>query len=190
MPGKNNSAFLVMDVQEGIVKSLGEKAKGFIEKVTKAVEVARAAGLPVIFIVVRFREGLPEMNHRNKMFERIKNNPQYSLEENSSDTRPVISPKQNELVVAKKRVSAFAGSDLEMLLQSQGITDLVLCGIATSGVVLSTTRAAADKDYSITILSDCCADRDEEVNRVLLEKVFPNQASVVTSEEWERTLMI
>lgn len=189
MAAKNNTALLVMDVQGGIVKNLGEKAKPFIERVTKAVEVARTEGLPVFFIVVRFREGYPELNHKNKMFERIANNSQYSLEGNSADTQPVISPKENEIVVAKKRVSAFAGSDLEMLLQAQEITDLVLCGIATSGVVLSTTREAADKDYTITILSDCCADRDEEVNRVLLEKVFPNQANVITSEAWEKILI-
>ncbi|MGN6194660.1 MAG: isochorismatase family cysteine hydrolase [Ginsengibacter sp.] len=189
MAAKNNTALLVMDVQGGIVKNLGEKAKLFIEKVTKAVEAAREAGFPVFFIVVRFREGYPELSRRNKMHERIKNNSQYSLEGNTSDTQPVIAPEENELVVAKKRISAFAGSDLEMLLQAQQINHLVLCGIATSGVVLSTTRAAADKDYEITILSDCCADRDEEVNRVLLEKVFPTQASVVTSEEWKTSLM-
>jgi nicotinamidase-related amidase len=76
-----------------------------------------------------------------------------------------------------------------MLLNAKEITNLVLCGIATSGVVLSTTRVAADKDYAITILSDCCADRDEEANRVLLEKVFPNQADVMTSDEWQKTLI-
>ena len=189
MATKNNTALLVMDVQGGIVKGLGERAKPFIRSVTEAVEAARTVALPVFFIVVRFREGFPEMNPRNKMFERIKNNPAFSLEGNSADTQPVITPKENEIVVAKKRVSAFAGSDLEMLLQAQEITHLVLCGIATSGVVLSTTRAAADKDYTITILSDCCADRDEEVNRVLLEKVFPNQATVMTSGEWEKTLI-
>lgn len=189
MSEKNNTALLVMDVQGGIVKNLGEKAKPFIERVTKAVEAAREAGLPVFFIVVRFREGYPELSKKNKMYERIKNNSQYSLQGDSSDTQPVIAPKENELVVVKKRISAFAGSDLEMLLRSQGINHLVLCGIATSGVVLSTTRVAADKDFTITILSDCCADRDEEVNRVLLEKIFPNQATVMTSDEWGKSLI-
>jgi nicotinamidase-related amidase len=189
MSAKNNTALLVMDAQGGIVKNLGEKAKPFIGNVTKAVEVAREAGLPIFFIVVRFREGYPELNVRNKMHERIKNNALYSLDGNSPDTQPVITPKENEFVVAKKRISAFAGSDLEMLLRAQEINHLVLCGIATSGVVLSTTRAAADKDYTLTILSDCCADRDEEVNRVLLEKVFPNQATVMTSGERGKSLI-
>jgi nicotinamidase-related amidase len=59
----------------------------------------------------------------------------------------------------------------------------VLAGIATSGVVLSTLRHAADADYRIIVASDCCSDRDVEVHRVLLGKVFPRQAKVVTSEE-------
>jgi nicotinamidase-related amidase len=73
---------------------------------------------------------------------------------------------------------------LEVVLRSFEIKHLVLSGIATSGVVLSTLREAADKDYSITVLSDCCADRDEEVHRVLTTKVFTRQADVVTVEEW------
>ena len=70
------------------------------------------------------------------------------------------------------------------MLSAFGISHLVLTGIATSGVVLSTLREAADKDYRITVLSDCCADRDEEVHRVLTTKVFPNQADVLTVAEW------
>ncbi|MGH2644863.1 MAG: isochorismatase family protein, partial [Chitinophagaceae bacterium] len=57
---------------------------------------------------------------------------------------------------------------------------------STSGVVLSTLREAADKDYRITILSNCCADMDEEVHRVLTTKVFPRQADVTTLEEWSK----
>ena len=76
------------------------------------------------------------------------------------------------------RVSAFAGSDLEVILRSLRIDTLVLTGIATSGVVLSTLREAADKDYGLVVLSDACLDADPEVQRVLIEKLFPRQADV------------
>ena len=66
-----------------------------------------------------------------------------------------------------------------MILRAKGIEHLLLAGIATSGVVLSTTRHAADADYRITIVRDCCSDRDEEVHRVLMDKIFPRQASVL-----------
>jgi len=64
----------------------------------------------------------------------------------------------------------------------------VLCGIATSGVVLSTLREAADKDYQLTVLTDCCFDGDEEVQRVLLSKIFPWQAEVIPSDAWRTKL--
>jgi nicotinamidase-related amidase len=85
-------------------------------------------------------------------------------------------------------VSAFAGSDLDVVLRAGEVRSLVLCGIATSGVVLSTVRAAADMDYELTVLADCCADGDPEVHRVLLEKVFPRQAAVLGVADWERRL--
>ena len=71
-----------------------------------------------------------------------------------------------------------------MVLRAQDIRHIVLTGVATSGVVLSTIREAADKDYRITVLSDCCGDADEEVHRVLTTKVFPRQTEVMTVEEW------
>jgi nicotinamidase-related amidase len=95
-----------------------------------------------------------------------------------------VAPCQGEPVVTKLRVSAFSGSDLEVILRSQGIETLVLTGIATSGVVLSTLREAADKDYRLIVLSDACLDADPEVHRVLMEKVFPRQADIMAVNEW------
>lgn len=59
----------------------------------------------------------------------------------------------------------------------------MLAGIATSGVVLSTVRHAADADYRIVVVEDCCADRDPEVHRVLMEKVFARQTTVVKVDD-------
>ncbi len=179
------TALLVMDVQNGIIDRLGEAKDEYISTVETAVDTAHAADVPVFYVVVRFREGYPELNSRNKIFSRISSDDSRSMTEADEATKPVIAPEEDDLVIGKKCVSAFAGSDLEMVLRAQGITHLVLSGIATSGVVLSTLRAAADKDYELTVLSDCCADHDPEVHQVLLEKVFPMQATVTTSQEWE-----
>jgi nicotinamidase-related amidase len=87
-------------------------------------------------------------------------------------------------VITKKRVSAFAGSDLDIVLRAGDIDSLVLTGLATSGVVLSTLLQAADLDFGLTVLADGCLDGDPEVHRVLTEKVFPHQADVVTVDDW------
>jgi len=60
----------------------------------------------------------------------------------------------------------------------------VLAGIATSGVVLSTLRQAADLDYRLTVLADGCLDADPDVHRMLVEKVFPRRAEVVSVADW------
>jgi nicotinamidase-related amidase len=87
----------------------------------------------------------------------------------------------DEIVVTKHRVSAFAGTDLDLMLRANGIETLILTGITTSGVVLSTLRHAADADYRLLVVGDCCSDGDEEAHRVLLEKVFPRQATITTA---------
>jgi nicotinamidase-related amidase len=181
---KNNykSALLVMDVQHGIIDRVNEREE-YVERVKAAVGVAHKTGIPVIFVVVGFRSGFPEVSIENKMFSTMKEAAQSTL----VDPSPIIETTGSDIVVVKRRVSAFSGSDLEVILRAQGIKHLVLTGVATGGVVLSTVREAADKDYQLTILSDLCADSDPEVNAVLLEKIFPRQAAVLTSVEWART---
>ena len=87
-------------------------------------------------------------------------------------------------MVVKRRVSAFSGSDLSVVLSAAGADSLALTGISTSGVVLSTVREAADRDFGLVVLADACGDADPEVHRVLTGKVFPRQAEVTTVEEW------
>jgi nicotinamidase-related amidase len=151
----------------------------------EAIRAARSAAIPVIYVIVGFRKGFPEVGTGgyNKGFSALRQGPAIPGLENP-EVDPVVTPQPGEIVVTKRRVSAFAGSDLEVILRAHRIDHLVLTGIATSGVVLSTLREAADRDYKLSVLSDACADRDPEVHQVLLCKVFPRQAEVLTTAEW------
>jgi len=169
-----------MDVQDGIVERLGNS--GLLERLQKAIAVARLHGIQVIYVKVAFRPGYPEVSARNQAFSGLAGSG--GLIEHETEVHSAVSPRDGEVIVTKKRVSAFAGSDLDVVLRAGEVKALVLTGIATSGVVLSTLRAAADLDYELTVLSDGCADRDPDVHRILLEKVFPRQARVQTVEEW------
>ncbi|MGA3121185.1 MAG: isochorismatase family cysteine hydrolase [Polyangiaceae bacterium] len=177
------SALLVMDVQPGIIDRTPDPA-AYVSRVTEAVRAARAHGIPVIHVVVGFRPGMPEVSMRNQAFSGVKQQRPAFL----SDPRPAITPEGGEVVVTKRRVSAFTGSDLEVVLRAGETHHLVLCGIATSGVVLSTLREAADKDYRCTVLADLCADADAEVHAVLTGKVFPRQARVINAADWVAAL--
>ena len=96
-----------------------------------------------------------------------------SVDDPATQVHPAVAPAPEDVVVVKKRVSAFTGSDLEVVLRSLGVTSLVLTGISTSGVVLSTLRQAADLDFGLTVLADACADTDPEVHRVLARQGLP-----------------
>ncbi|MGZ3813041.1 MAG: cysteine hydrolase family protein [Mucilaginibacter sp.] len=179
----SNTALLVMDMQAGILSMLPDTAT-LLGNVAKAIAKARAAKVPVIYVTVGFRAGAPEISANNKAFAATKERFESVGKEEFTKIDRTIVPLAGELTVTKRRVSAFTGSDLEVILRAQGIQHIVLSGVATGGVVLSTVREAADKDYRITVLADCCADRDEEIHHVLTTKVFPRQADVVLVEEW------
>jgi len=181
----SQAAFLVMDMQVEIVARFAQ-ASNLLTPISTTIMAARAASIPVIYVAVAFRPGYPEVSPNNKSFSTIKQRPGAMT---TTEIHPAIAPQPTDIVVTKRRVSAFSGSDLEVVLRAQGISHLVLCGIATSGVVLSTLREAADKDYQLTVLADCCADADEEVHRILLSKVFPRQAEVVQSSTWSTQLV-
>src|ERR1017187_4124575 len=166
-----SAALLVMDVQGATVKMLKENLL-LINTITKAIQMARNNKMPVIYVVIGFRKGYPEVSANNKSFSVLKNGSMNLDTEEATKVHASVSPERGDVIITKKRVSAFAGSDLEVVLRSMEIKHLVLSGISTSGVVLSTLREAADKDYTITVLSDCCADSDEEVHRVLTTKIF------------------
>jgi nicotinamidase-related amidase len=181
----NNTALLIMDVQGATMKMMADKTTPLINSLTTAIQTARSKNIPVIYVVVGFRKGYPEASMNNKSFARIKSSGANFDTEEASRVDTSVVPQPGEIIITKKRVSAFTGSDLEVVLRSQGIKHIVLTGIATSGVVLSTLREAADKDYAITVLSDCCADADEEIHRVLTTKIFPRQAEVIISGDWK-----
>jgi nicotinamidase-related amidase len=184
----NRRVLLVMDFQVGIVERLG--TDDVLAAAVRAVEGARAAGVPVMFVRVAFRPGYPEVAASNLAFGPRKESADDAMTEDSPATQvhPALAPRSGEPVILKRRVGAFSGSDLDVLLRGADAEELVLAGISTSGVVLSTLRLAADLDYRLTVLADACADGDPEVHRVLTEKVFPRQAVVTTADAWVDSL--
>ena len=179
-----NTALLVMDVQEATVKILQDSIP-LIHNLQRVIANSRNRSIPVIYVVLGFRKGYPEINRNNKSFSAMKAN-QVMLFDSEEGFRvhSSVAPHPGEVIITKKRVSGFTGSDLEVVLRSMDIKHLILTGIATGGVVLSTLREAADKDYALTVIADCCADRDDEVHRILTTKIFPRQAEVHTADEW------
>jgi nicotinamidase-related amidase len=185
---RDHTAVLIMDYQNDIVNGVASSQPQLLDRAAAVLSGARLAGLPVIYVVVRFRPGYPEISDRNKIFRSLKEAGRLGEGTPGTEIHVRVAPQPHEVIVTKRRVGAFSTTDMESVLRAKNVTSLVLLGIATSGVVLSTIRWAADADYEIMVLEDCCADGDEEVHRVLTQKVFPRQGMVVQSQDFLQAL--
>lgn len=174
------SALLLMDFQNAIVGMVGKGATALLERAQQARAAAKSAGMAVMHVRAAFTEAdYVAIPSRNKSFAALGKSRFLTDGSEPAAIHPALAPAADEEVFTKKRVGAFSTTNLAGRLAARGIDTLVLCGIATSGVVLSTLRDAADHDYRMFVLSDVCADMDAEVHRVLMEKVFPRQADVI-----------
>jgi nicotinamidase-related amidase len=185
-----HTALLAMDCQAGIVSIYAKPPEEFIDRASTVLRAARRAGMLVVHVQVGFRPGLPEVSSRNKLFAAIKSSPQHQefFQGAAGAIHPALGPEPGDVVVTKHRVSAFTGTDLEMLLRAREIESIILFGIATSGVVLSTLLHASDCDYKLTVITDCCADLDAQLHEALLTRLFPQRADMLTAAEFVTAL--
>jgi nicotinamidase-related amidase len=181
------SALLVLDIQKIILEGsagppTAAEKDAFLSRNARLIAGARGAGMRVIYVRNGFRRGYPEVSARNKSFASIRQTDRFPDDGEGSQIHAAVAPHAEDVVITKHRVNAFFGTELDMILRSNGIETLILVGIATSRVVLSTLRYAADADYGMIVAHDCCSDSDPDVHDMLIKKVFVRAATVVTSE--------
>ena len=186
---KKHTAVLIADFYAEMMNTLPHATgRGVVEKAAAVQAAARKAGVMVCYCATVFRPGYPEIGQRNKTFSQRKASGQAAVPDPMDVIHPAVKPQEGEVVVGKHRVNALYGTDLDMILRANDIHTLVILGYATSGVVLSTVRYAADLDYQLVLVEDCCSDQDPDVHDFLTQRIFPRQAEAVTSEEVIRAL--
>ena len=180
---KSTTALLIADFYADMMSSLPHAVDRQVVAKTQAVQqAARDAGILVCYSATVFRPGYVEISDRNKTFSQRKASGQPAVSDPVSIIHASVKPIVGEVVVGKHLVNALFGTDLDMTLRANNIETLIMLGYATSGVVLSTTRYAADADYRLYIVEDCCSDQDPEVHDFLTQRIFPRQADVVNSQ--------
>lgn len=178
------TAVLVLDHQEMLISNYVSGRDAYLARVSTFLQSVRSNNIPVIFVTVGFRPDFPEVSDRNKIFSFVRDGGRLVNGAAGTQIPAGLYLENSDLIVNKHRVSAFEGTELQVLLRSQGVTRLVLFGVTTSGVVLSTVRQGADLDYEISVLEDFCHDPNPDVQEVLLCKVIPMQATVTTSQHF------
>jgi nicotinamidase-related amidase len=177
---RQHTALLIADFYATFMGSLPHAVdRQVVEKTQRLQRAAREAGLFVCYCATVFRPGYVEISERNKTFRERKHSGQPAISDPVQLIHPAVLPAAGEVVVGKHRVNALYGTALDPILRANDIDTLIILGYATSGVVLSTTRYAADLDYRLVVVEDCCADQDPEVHDFLTQRIFPRQAEVV-----------
>ena len=178
------TALLVMDYQRGILGMI-EDSDALVESTRQTIETVRKRGGHVGYVRVALTPdelaAVPEANKGCAAAKASGRAPAHDGPESQIDER--IAPRDGDIVVRKRRVGAFSTTDLSEQLRRRDVDTLILAGISTSGVVLSTLRDAADRDYRIFVIADACADPNATVHEVLMEHVFPRQADVISAAE-------
>lgn len=181
----DRTALLIMDLQHPLLAALPEPDR-ILESAQRAQRAALAAGIREIHVRVAFTpEDHAAVPPHNKAFAPVAEARALAAEEPENDIHPLLRSEAGTHTVTKTRVGAFSTTSLDPFLREQGIDTLVLAGIFTSGVILSTVREAADRDYRLLVLSDVCADPDPQLHRTLLESVLPMQADILDVAAFE-----
>jgi ureidoacrylate peracid hydrolase len=199
---KEKTAFLALDFINDLVHEAGKlmsfdtaaaahiKQTNVLANTKKAIKASRQAGIPVIYVAVQFREGYPELSGvTSPMFSGARERGEIVEGSWGTQIHDEVKPQPDELIVPKRRVSAFHGTELGQLLHVKGITTLVLSGVATNFAVEGTARCAHDEGYQVIILRDCCASSGEEIHSFTLNNLLPRLATISDSEEYIKALV-
>lgn len=181
------TALLVMDYQPGILGMLPD-SESLLARAGEAIRIARARGAHIGYVRVAFDDGDYDAVPPHSQFAAIGKS--FHSDSPATAVHGDIAPHPGDIVVRKTRVGAFSTTDLDRQLKEHGIVTLLLAGITTSGVVLSTVREAADRDYQVFVLADASADREPAVHQFLIENIFPRQAHVIRVADVDQLLRL
>ena len=182
------TALLVMDYQGGIVARVPE-ADQLLERAADTPSIWSGTGAGQIgYVRVAFEDedfDFPRVEPDGGVGAGLGSPFHADSPSTAIDER--VAPAAGDVVVRKTRVGAFSTTDLHDQLQDLGVDTLVLAGISTSGVVLSTVIEAHDLDYRVFVLADGCADTARGAYLPAREDL-PASGRVITLADLEQLL--
>ena len=177
------TALIVGDLQRGITAAY-PFARQVLPPLTELLPRARAAGVLVVFVRIAFRVNRSDLPPGNALISSFFEAGD-SFHEGAAGTEIDLPVLDEDVVVLKRRASAFAGTDLDLVLRAHAVDAIAVAGVATSAMVAATCYDAADRGYRVTVLRDGCADADPGVHAFFMDKVFPSRAvEVVPCAGW------
>ena len=177
----SDAMFLVCDMINDLVHEDGPNGKkGYgpilarrktLSNTADAIRKARAAGVKIGYVRVGFSEDYRECPATSRIFQGAKKAGLFKLATWGTEVHPLLAPKPGDYDIVKHRVSPFYGTSLEPILRANGIQRLYVCGVSTSGAVLSAAKDGHDRDYEVFVLEDCCAALTDEQHQAVIEQM-------------------
>jgi nicotinamidase-related amidase len=174
-------ALVVIDIQKGIVAlPTVHPVQGVIDNVVRLAEAFRAKEKPVVLVHVGWSKGGADaLKTRVQQSQPAGNYPP----DFSEYVDALKADADRDILILKHQWGAFYDTGLELQLRRRGITDIVLCGVATSIGVESTARDAFERAFNITFVSDAMTDRNATAHDRALELIFPRIGEIGTTDE-------
>lgn len=168
-----------MHYQTDITALFADAAPTLLANTRQLCEAARRKGVAVYFAQIRFSPGYPEVSPANKNGLGIREMGLFTADE----IAPELARRPSEPLIVARRASVFHGTELQVRLSASGIDTLIMAGIASTGVVLSSVAYASDADYRLYTVKDCCHDPDEVVHERLFATAFASRTTVLNLVE-------
>lgn len=187
----NNAIFLVCDMINDLVHEDGPNGKkgygpilarrNVIANTAQAIRKARAAGVKIGYVRVGFSPDYRECPPTSRIFQGAKKAGLFKLGEWGTEVHPALAPQPGDFDIVKHRVSPFYATTLEPILRSNGVQRLYVCGVSTSGAVLSAGKDGHDRDYEVFVLEDCCAALTDAQHEGVIEQM--NRMTTITNSK-------
>jgi nicotinamidase-related amidase len=173
-------ALLVLGCETNVLSAIPNSV-ALTLKINAAIDIVRRHGGSIGFMRIAFSDlDYQSIPSTNKEFSALAHQRRYRNGTSDADLHPALAVQPDDVVVRATRLGAFSTTDLDEQLTNLGVTTLFICGVDSTGVVLSTVRDAADRDYRLIVLADCTADPDRTAHDLLMSRIIPRQAEVTT----------
>jgi len=167
----------VMEVAQKYPSSCGINAWTALEPTKALLAAARKASIPIFYTTGEWREdakpGAVQSTNRKRT----------DWNETTMKIFDQVAPLSGEVVIAKQRASAFFGTPLSAHLTQLGIKSVIICGESTSGCVRASTVDAYSHGYHVTLVEECCFDRNDLSHKVNLFDLHHKYADVLHIDE-------
>ncbi len=163
----------VRELMADFPASCGEHAWRALPPTVELYAAARANGVPIVHVTSDTRlETAPRGIHPTNRRRRQPDLALYKIKDE-------LAPAAGELVVYKKRASAFFGTPLAAFLNELGADSIFVIGESTSGCARSSVVEAWSLGYPVAVISDCCFDRSELAHKSSLFDMHLKYAEVM-----------